>query len=78
MGRSLSEAATATAAARVIADIADELLGWDACSLELYSAEEGLVQRSDGRWQRTGTTPIEMQIPEGLRDVIGKRLSRLS
>src|SRR5439155_11684211 len=31
-----------------------------------------------GRWQRTGSTPLELQIPEGLRDVIGRRLSRLS
>jgi eukaryotic-like serine/threonine-protein kinase len=42
-----------------------------------YLAEEGLVHRQDGRWQRTGTAPLELQIPEGLRDVIGKRLSRL-
>src|SRR5207249_12057094 len=42
-----------------------------------YLAEEGLVHRDDGRWQRSGSTPIELQIPEGLRDVIGKRLSRL-
>ena len=26
----------------------------------------------------TGSTPLEMSIPEGLRDVIGKRLSNLS
>src|SRR5207302_771252 len=43
-----------------------------------YLAEEGLVQREGGQWQRTGSTPLELQIPEGLRDVIGKRLSRLS
>ncbi len=43
-----------------------------------YLAEEGLIQHEDGRWQRAGTTPLEMSIPEGLRDVIGRRLSRLS
>src|SRR5581483_6678030 len=43
-----------------------------------YLAEEGLVQREDGRWHRAGATALELQIPEGLRDVIGKRLSRLS
>ncbi len=43
-----------------------------------YLAEEGLIQRDGGRWERAGTTPLEMSIPEGLRDVIGKRLSRLS
>jgi len=31
-----------------------------------------------GRWRSTGEQPPEMRIPEGLRDVIGKRLSRLS
>jgi predicted ATPase len=41
-----------------------------------YLAEEGLVQREGGHWQRTGA--LEDHIPEGLRDVIGKRLSRLS
>jgi tetratricopeptide (TPR) repeat protein len=43
-----------------------------------YLAEEGLVTREGGRWQRTTNEPLEMSIPEGLRDVIGKRLSRLS
>jgi hypothetical protein len=46
-----------------------------------YLAEEGMVTRESGRWQRTGgagATPLVLQIPEGLRDVIGKRLSRLS
>src|SRR3954469_25563474 len=33
-----------------------------------YLAEEGLVSHESGRWQRTGSTPLEMQIPEGLRD----------
>ncbi len=44
-----------------------------------YIAEEGLVERADGRWQRTaGNEQLTERIPEGLRDVIGKRLSRLS
>ena len=43
-----------------------------------YLVEEGLFARQEGRWQRAGETPPEMRIPEGLRDVIGKRLSRLS
>jgi tetratricopeptide (TPR) repeat protein len=41
-----------------------------------YLAEEGLVRREGGQWQRTAA--LEEHIPEGLRDVIGKRLSRLS
>ena len=43
-----------------------------------YVVEEGLVTRQGGRWHSTGDTPLEMSIPEGLRDVIGRRLSRLS
>jgi len=44
-----------------------------------YLVEEGLIKREDGRWRRASDeTPLEMGIPEGLRDVIGKRLARLS
>ncbi|HLC30540.1 MAG TPA: hypothetical protein VJM51_07150, partial [Dehalococcoidia bacterium] len=47
-----------------------------------YLVEEGFIQREGdrwvGRWRATGEPPPEMRIPEGLRDVIGKRLSRLS
>jgi len=43
-----------------------------------YLAEEGLLARKDGQWRPTKDTPLEMTIPEGLRDVIGKRLSLLT
>jgi hypothetical protein len=43
-----------------------------------YLAEEGLISEKEGRWRPTKDTPLEMNIPEGLRDVIGKRLSLLS
>ena len=43
-----------------------------------YLAEEGLITQKEGRWRPTRDTPLEMNIPEGLRDVIGKRLSLLS
>jgi serine/threonine protein kinase/class 3 adenylate cyclase len=44
-----------------------------------YIVEEGLVTREGGRWRATSSeTPLAMAIPEGLRDVIGLRLSRLS
>jgi len=43
-----------------------------------YLAEEGLISREEGRWRVTRETPLEVSIPEGLRDVIGKRLSSLS
>jgi tetratricopeptide (TPR) repeat protein len=43
-----------------------------------YLVEEGLITRKKGGWRPTKDTPLEMSIPEGLRDVIGKRLSLLS
>jgi tetratricopeptide (TPR) repeat protein len=43
-----------------------------------YLAEEGLIARKEGQWRPTRDTPLEMSIPEGLRDVIGKRLSLLT
>ena len=47
-----------------------------------YLVEEGLIVRHgdrwEGRWRETGEAPPEMSIPEGLRDVIGRRLSKLS
>jgi tetratricopeptide (TPR) repeat protein len=43
-----------------------------------YLAEEGLLARKEGQWRPTKDTPLEMSIPEGLRDVIGKRLSLLT
>ena len=47
-----------------------------------YLVEEGLIQRQgdhwEGRWRQTGESQPELAVPEGLRDVIGKRLSRLS
>jgi tetratricopeptide (TPR) repeat protein len=43
-----------------------------------YLAEEGIIERKEGRWQARSDTPVEMRIPDGLRDVIGKRLSGLS
>jgi tetratricopeptide (TPR) repeat protein len=43
-----------------------------------YLAEEGVITREGGLKQGTKDTPIEMRIPDGLRDVIGKRLSGLS
>ena len=41
-----------------------------------YLVEEGILARDGARPDRQ--TPPEMRIPEGLTDVIGKRLSRLS
>src|SRR5438552_15585043 len=43
-----------------------------------YLVEEGLVVREDGRYVLSDPTAPDAGIPEGLRDVVGKRLSRLS
>jgi serine/threonine protein kinase/tetratricopeptide (TPR) repeat protein len=43
-----------------------------------YLVEEGLIVHDAGRWRRTGEAALELSIPEGLRDVIGKRLAKLS
>jgi tetratricopeptide (TPR) repeat protein len=43
-----------------------------------YLVEEGLLSQQEGRYKPTKDTPLEMSIPEGLRDVIGKRLSLIS
>ncbi|MFC1946352.1 protein kinase [Chloroflexota bacterium] len=43
-----------------------------------YLTEEKLLIRESGKMIATGETPLEMSIPEGLRDVIGKRLTNLS
>jgi tetratricopeptide (TPR) repeat protein len=43
-----------------------------------YLTEYKLLIRAGGQMITTGSTPLEMNIPEGLRDVIGKRLSSLS
>src|SRR5213594_3299989 len=43
-----------------------------------YLVEEGITVRRDGRYQLANPDDPEAGIPEGLRDVIGKRLSRLS
>ncbi|MCH6556341.1 MAG: AAA family ATPase, partial [Chloroflexi bacterium] len=43
-----------------------------------YLVEEGLIRGEAGGWNRTDEQSFAMSIPEGLRDVIGKRLTRLS
>jgi PAS domain S-box-containing protein len=42
LGQRLSSAKTAKAAAEIVVDVADRLIGWDACSCNLYSAAEDL------------------------------------
>ena len=42
-----------------------------------YLVEQGLLSQRTGGGKSPKDTPLEMSIPEGLRDVIGKRLSLL-
>lgn len=44
LGHSLSAATSADSAARVIAEAASDLLRWDSCSLDLYNAEQDMIQ----------------------------------
>lgn len=44
LGQKLSATHTPEDAARIIAGAAQELLGWHACTLDLYSAEQNLIQ----------------------------------
>jgi len=43
----------------------------------IHLADEGKIYQQDGRWT-AGVSIAEMGIPEGVRQVIGRRLSRLS
>jgi predicted ATPase len=43
-----------------------------------YLVEEDLLMQREGRWHPVEDTTLAMSIPEGLRDVIGKRLTLLS
>jgi DNA-binding CsgD family transcriptional regulator len=43
-----------------------------------FVIDAGLVERRDGALQRVGDQSLAGRIPEGLRDAVGKRMSRLS
>jgi len=43
-----------------------------------YLVEERVIARQKATWRATSETPPSMHIPEGLREVIGRRLTRLS
>jgi PAS domain S-box-containing protein len=44
LGHRLNAVTTQKAAAQVIVEMADKLFGWDACSLDLFSAQAGTLQ----------------------------------
>ena len=43
-----------------------------------HLVEEGKLYRQDGRWTSNVSSPSELGIPEGVREVVGRRLSRVS
>ena len=43
-----------------------------------HLVETGRLQETDGRWVNTGAGVDELGVPQGVRDVIGRRLRRLS
>lgn len=42
-----------------------------------HLAEEGAIVERDGRWVAGDVTPEEVGVPEGIREVVGRRLSAL-
>jgi PAS domain S-box-containing protein len=66
LGQRLSAVQTAKEAARIIVDVADELLGWDACMCDMYSPTEGLM-----------TYLLDMDIIEGKRSECPPAYGRL-
>ena len=73
-GHELGEAAASLAAALV-----DETEGnpFFVGEVLLHLAETGAIVQEDGRWT-TSVDLGDMSIPEGIREVVGRRLSRLS
>ena len=47
-------------------------------SVVQHLSETGAVYRENGRWVTNASSVEEMGIPEGVRDAVGRRLSRLS
>jgi PAS domain S-box-containing protein len=72
LGQSLMAATTAAEAARSIANVADELFGWDACDVHLYASERNeinpvlYVDSINGR--RVDVTPPRSEEPASAVD----------
>ena len=64
LGSKLSSAITAEAAARIIVEVADDLFGWDSCTLNLYSPDEEkifpVLSMDTIRGQRTDISRAEI------------------
>ncbi len=70
LGEQLSGTITPEEAARIIASVADEMIGWDACNLHLYYPEEDrvdqLISYDEVDGKRTSTGSLRDIIPAGL------------
>ena len=71
LGRRLNSAGTTRRAAELLAQAADELIGWDSCSLDLYSPERDTVTCILAQdliaGQRTEVTSAEPEKPPSAR-----------
>ena len=71
LGRRLNSAGTTRRAAELLAQAADELMGWDACSFDLYSPERDMVtcilSLDVLGGKRTEVTPPEAEAPPSER-----------
>ena len=60
LGYRLAGVRTPEQAARIIAGVAQDLLGWDAYSLDLYFAESGTVQAIVSMDRLEGAEPVDV------------------
>jgi PAS domain S-box-containing protein len=67
LGQKLSAAKTAREAGDIIVEVAQQLLGWDACTLDLYSPEKDqlyhVLMRDTINGQRVDCAPVDGIIP---------------
>ncbi|HZR18132.1 MAG TPA: response regulator [Verrucomicrobiae bacterium] len=81
LGQRLSATNTAHAAAEIIVGVADQLFGWDACMLDLYSGSDGTLSPVlyadliEGK--RTACQPTQGRAPSGLARKVIERGGQL-
>jgi PAS domain S-box-containing protein len=63
VSRRLSAARSAEEAARIIVGVAQELIGWHACTLDLYHPDTGQVQDVLGMDSLNGGPPVDVPSP---------------
>jgi PAS domain S-box-containing protein len=71
LGQKLNSATTAEEAARIIASTADALMGWDACTIDLYSQQEDMISSiltvDSIQGRRVDVPPVSPQQPPSNR-----------